>query len=126
MKKENVEMGERFGRTSCSGAADYEKHQQTYSNGIALLYYTRTVKVTITKENKEKKRRERERRIPRRHRHQPVAAGADAFNSFFLPLLFFFTRRCIYFLFFFTLYSFSFVRSPKRITRRIKKKKKKN
>ena len=60
MKKENVEMGECFGRTSCSGAADYEKHQQTYSNGIALLYYTRTVKVTITKENKEKKRRERE------------------------------------------------------------------
>ena len=29
MKKENVEMGECFGRTGCSGAADYEKHQQT-------------------------------------------------------------------------------------------------
>jgi hypothetical protein len=88
------------------------------SNGIALLYYTRTVKVTITKENKEKKRREkreRERRIPRRHRYQPVAAGADAFNSFFLPLLFFFTRRCIYFLFFKLFIHFlSFVR-PKEL-----------
>lgn len=95
MKKENVEIGECFGGTSCSGAADYEKHHSR-SNGTALLYCVRTVKVTITKEERE----ERERRIPRRH--QPVAAaGADAFNSFFSPTSFLLQSTMhLFFLFF--------------------------
>jgi hypothetical protein len=101
MKKENVEIGECFGGTSCSGAADYEKHHSR-SNGTALLYCVRTVKVTITKG-----RRKRGERAP--HSSSPstgCCCWCRCLQLFFLAssrqLLFFFSRRCIYF---FILYS---------------------